>query len=85
MPEQDSPELLIQHNRAMQHLVQAVQELSLTRRLDDITAVVRRAARELTGADGATFVLRDGQQCYYADEEAISPLWKGSRPHGHLH
>jgi light-regulated signal transduction histidine kinase (bacteriophytochrome) len=42
-------------------------------------AIVRRVARELTGADGATFVLRDGDKCYYADEDAIAPLWKGQR------
>ncbi len=41
--------------------------------------IVRRAARELTGADGATFVLREGDQCFYAEENAISPLWKGRR------
>ena len=45
----------------------------------DVQRVVRRAARRLTGADGATFVLRDGDQCYYADEDAIAPLWKGQR------
>src|SRR4029450_2789152 len=33
----------------------------------------------LTGADGVTFVLRDGDRCYYADENAIAPLWKGKR------
>jgi signal transduction histidine kinase len=42
-------------------------------------AIVRHAARELTGADGATFVLRDGDLCHYADEDAIAPLWKGRR------
>lgn len=42
-------------------------------------AIVRHAARELTGADGATFVLRENGFCYYADEEAIGPLWKGKR------
>lgn len=41
--------------------------------------VVRRAARELTSADGVTFVLRDGDKCYYAEENAIAPLWKGMR------
>jgi signal transduction histidine kinase len=41
--------------------------------------IVRTAAREIVGADGATFVLRDGDKCFYADEEAISPLWKGLR------
>lgn len=60
-------------------LVDVVQQLSMTRSLADVMAIVRRAARELSGADGATFVLRDREQCYYADEDAISPLWKGQR------
>jgi signal transduction histidine kinase len=54
-----------------------VQELSLAGDLPAIMGIVRSAARELTGADGATFVLRAGDRCYYADEEAIGPLWKG--------
>jgi signal transduction histidine kinase len=44
-----------------------------------VTAVIRAAARQLTAADGATFVVREGDCCYYADEDAIGPLWKGSR------
>src|SRR5262245_61111741 len=60
-------------------LVNAIQRLSLARSLTDIQEIVRSAARRLTGADGATFVLRDGLHCYYADEDAISPLWKGER------
>lgn len=65
--------------QAMGHLVEIVQELSLARDLSAVMAIVRRAARELTGADGATFVLRDGDQCHYAEENAIAPLWKGRR------
>jgi signal transduction histidine kinase len=63
----------------MERLVAVVQELSLARDLEAIMTIVRRAARELTGADGATFILRDGDCCYYADEDAIAPLWKGQR------
>jgi signal transduction histidine kinase/DNA-binding response OmpR family regulator len=70
---------LERHNRAMARLVAAVQELSLARNLESVMTVVRRAARELTGADGATFVLREADKCYYADENAIAPLWKGQR------
>src|SRR5262249_8448446 len=65
--------------QSMERLVSVVQELSLARNLESIMAIVRHAARELTGADGATFVLRDNGHCYYADEEAIAPLWKGKR------
>ena len=60
-------------------LVEVVQKLSLARDLETIVDIVRVAARQLTGADGATFVLRDGDKCYYVDEDAISPLWKGQR------
>ncbi len=64
---------------AMERLIGVVQELSQARDVNAVTAIVREAARSLTGADGATFVLRDGNQCYYADENAIAPLWKGKR------
>ena len=67
------------HARGMARLVQTVQELSLARSLPDVQRIVRTAARELTGCDGASFVLRDDDKCYYADEDAIAPLWKGSR------
>lgn len=60
-------------------LSQTVQELSLARNLETVMRIVRSAARKLTGADGATFVLKDGTMCFYADEDAISPLWKGNR------
>lgn len=60
-------------------LANTVQHLSLARKIEDVMAVVRTVARRLTGADGATFVLRDGDKCYYADEDAITPLWKGNR------
>ena len=63
----------------MIELVDVVQRLAMARDLPAIQAIVRTAARRLTGADGATFVLRDGERCHYADEDAIAPLWKGQR------
>jgi diguanylate cyclase (GGDEF)-like protein len=65
--------------RAVEHLVEVVQHLALAKDIPEIMAIVRTAARRLTGADGATFVLRDGDHCFYADEDAIAPLWKGQR------
>jgi len=53
--------------------------LSLCQNLDEVMAVARTAARQLVAADGATFVLRDGAHVFYADEDAIRPLWKGRR------
>ncbi len=60
-------------------LLDAVQQLSMAASLDQVQQVVRTAARDLAACDGATFVLRDADQSYYADEDAIAPLWKGHR------
>ncbi|WP_413290412.1 ATP-binding protein [Bdellovibrio sp. HCB337] len=60
-------------------LIDVVETLSMTTTIPMLTSVVAAAARKLTGADGATFVLKEGDKCYYADEAAVSPLWKGKR------
>ncbi|MBD2485404.1 sensor domain-containing diguanylate cyclase [Planktothrix sp. FACHB-1365] len=65
--------------QAMERLITVVQELSLARDLPTIMTIVKHAARELTKSDGASFVLRDQDQCFYADEDSIAPLWKGQR------
>lgn len=70
---------MVERGDPSRRLIEVVQELSLARDLAGVMAIVRTAARRLTGADGATFVLRDHGRCYYADEDAITPLWKGQR------
>lgn len=60
-------------------LTDVVCALADTRTVEEIADLVRSAARRLTGADGATFVVRDGDWCHYLDEDAIAPLWKGQR------
>ena len=57
----------------------AAQRLSLARSIPEITEIARKVARELCGADGATFVIREGDLCHYVDEDAIEPLWKGKK------
>ena len=42
-----------------------------------MTHVVRTVARELIGADGVSFIVRQGERCYYVEEDAVGPLWKG--------
>ena len=74
-----SGDAAVRYVRGMERLLVAVQELSLARGLDAVQRVVRVAAREMTGCDGATFVLRDDDHCRYVDEDAIGPLWKGRR------
>ncbi|MBN2713557.1 MAG: PAS domain-containing protein [Planctomycetes bacterium] len=60
-------------------LLSAAREMSTSRQAQGVMDVVRLTARELLQADGITFVLRENDSCYYAEENAISPLWKGKR------
>jgi two-component sensor histidine kinase len=60
-------------------LVETIEALSATRTIEDVAAVVRSAARRISGADGVCFVLRDDDKCWYLDEDAIAPMWKGMR------
>ena len=63
-------------NPVPQHILD---QLAAVGDLTGVGEVVRTAARALTGAMGATFVIREGNHCFYADEDAIAPLWKGQR------
>jgi signal transduction histidine kinase/CheY-like chemotaxis protein len=60
-------------------LLHVVQQLSFCPDMAGVMAVLRQSARELSGADGVTIVLRDGELCHYVEENAIGPLWKGRR------
>ncbi|MEP0949729.1 MULTISPECIES: hypothetical protein [Cyanophyceae] len=76
--ETESTSTVLQYIQSMERLLIVVQELSLAKTLERIMEIVRVAARELTRSDGACFILKEGDCCYYADEDAIAPLWKGS-------
>jgi putative two-component system response regulator len=54
-------------------------DLSMARGRDEILEILRKNARYLVGADGITCVLREGNMCHYAEEDSVSPLWKGQR------
>jgi signal transduction histidine kinase len=60
-------------------LIRAVQQLSAARDLAAVVEIVRSTTRGLIGADGASFVLREGDQVFYAAEDAVAPLWHGRR------
>jgi signal transduction histidine kinase len=60
-------------------LVRAMRALARARDMDEVGIVVCAHARCLLGADGATFAVGEGGNCYYANEDAIAPLWKGRR------
>jgi two-component sensor histidine kinase len=60
-------------------LIETIEALSATRTISEVADVIRKAARRISGADGVAFVLRDNDKCWYFDEDAIGPLWKGKR------
>jgi len=64
------------HNQEMRNLIA---DLAATQTLVEVGDIVRVEARRRSGAQGATFVLRENDRCFYADEDAIAPLWKGQR------
>lgn len=58
-------------------LMSAVERLAVSADELEVAAIVRTAARQLTGADGISVVLRRGDRVHYVDEDAVGPLWKG--------
>ncbi|CAO3456387.1 GAF domain-containing protein [Azospirillum brasilense] len=82
MPAADTDALQPSALRDADHLTALVdlnERLFFARDLPAVVAILRTVARRLTGADGVTIVLRDGELCHYVEEDAISPLWKGQR------
>ncbi|HEX7759470.1 MAG TPA: HWE histidine kinase domain-containing protein [Caulobacteraceae bacterium] len=64
---------------ALLTLVETIESLAGAQTVEQVAAVIRSSARQITGADGVAFVLRDNDRCWYLDEDAIGPLWKGRR------
>lgn len=54
-----------------------IQKLSNTTNLTQVARIVSNAARHMCEADAATFIVKQGDQCVYADEDAPATLWKG--------
>jgi len=57
----------------------AIAMLSGAETAEQVRVILKTSARAAVHAQGATVVELDGDQCHYADEDAVSPLWKGER------
>ncbi|GAA2585183.1 hypothetical protein GCM10010399_14100 [Dactylosporangium fulvum] len=57
----------------------AVSDLALVQGLEQFQQIIRSTARRVANAHGSTVVLLRNGYCFYADEDAVSPLWKGQR------
>ncbi len=70
-------------NERLEILIDSVQRLATAQSLEAVQEMVTQSARKLIGADGATLIFRENNNCFYADEDAIQPLWKGNKFHMH--
>ncbi|MGF7141537.1 PAS domain-containing sensor histidine kinase [Roseimarinus sediminis] len=78
--EQKKKELeIIKLNQRLEILIGSVQQLAAATALDTVQDIVAKSARKLIGADGATLVFRENDNCFYVNEDAIQPLWKGKK------
>lgn len=67
------------HDAHDQIALELEDQLARVQTVPELADVVRTWARAGARADGATFVLREGDRCFYVDEDSIAPLWKGQR------
>lgn len=72
---------LYDHSHAVRDalLAEARQRLVMATNQDAVIETLRLTARKACNCDGITFVLRDGDNCHYVEEDAIGPLWKGQK------
>ena len=61
----------------LNRLTTIVRKLSLSQNLEQVSEIVLQEARAISKSHATTFVLRDKEFCFYKDEYADAPLWKG--------
>lgn len=66
-------------SNAQGFLIEASERLAAARSMAEVVEVLRQTARSAIGAEGIAVVLKDGDLCHYVAEDAIGPLWSGSR------
>ncbi|MBB3103304.1 GAF domain-containing protein [Azomonas macrocytogenes] len=66
-------------NARLELLAQTIERTHAADSPDALLDIVAWAARGLVDADGACVILREGNDCYCAAENAMQPLWKGQR------
>lgn len=67
-----------QATSTLEQLVEVFGDLAEAEDIRQLQRIVCAAARRITVADAATYVLRDGKQCHYVEEDSGEPLWKGT-------
>jgi PAS domain-containing protein len=60
-------------------LIEANEKLAGAKSVDAIIGVLRDTARDIVQSDGIAVVIREDDECFYAAEDAITPLWASRR------
>jgi signal transduction histidine kinase/CheY-like chemotaxis protein len=69
----------VSHHLAWARLIAASERLATARSMKAVVDILRSTARDIAEAEGIAVVLREGEFCHYAAEDAIGPLWEGKR------
>jgi signal transduction histidine kinase len=64
---------------SLSSLTEATARIAGARTQEEVIEAVRASARGLMGCEGIAIIRRDGDLCYYVEEDAVGPLWKGQR------
>lgn len=60
-------------------LTKATSLIARAQTMDEVVETIRSTARSLIGCEGISIISKDGDLCHYVDEDAVGPLWKGSK------
>jgi diguanylate cyclase (GGDEF)-like protein len=63
----------------LQNLISMIKKLSLSKGIEQLAEIAIHEAKQITGADGAAFVLKEENICHFMDENSICPLFKGKQ------
>lgn len=77
--QKNSQEEILNLNLRLHYLIESIKELSSTHDIESVYRIVTASAKKLTGSEGAKIILREKNECLYAEEEGIGPMWKGKR------
>jgi PAS domain S-box-containing protein len=69
----------VSHHAAWSCLIAAGERLATARSMKAVVDILRSTARETAEAEGIAVILRDGEFCHYAAEDAVGALWTGQR------
>ncbi len=69
----------LSYSTPLASLTKAISDLGRADSEEAIVETIRATARALIGCEGIAIIRREGDLCHYVEENAIGPLWKGSK------